>query len=325
MSPNLTPAETCGAAPAALFLLVSVLIFAAGFILEVYHLTFLAEILIWGLFALSFALVYGFAGMLSLAQAIFFGMGCWGYNVVFFRYELSGWWPVVAGVAAAVVFAIPSGYFATRLRNHYFLIVTVILSILMTAVLASGHWRWIAGPYVTRSLPEAPHINLGQLVIDYGSDRQAFFLTAAIILIACLLAWLLVRSPYGKALAAVRDNELRAELIGLRVNTLRWVMFVIAAGYAGLAGVLYLMLCRYSNLEFFDWSYSGRAVVMAILGGVSTIFGPFLGTALYMIAAEYLSGFMESFMVLFGILLLLIIRFLPEGLWGALLRIIKDW
>lgn len=319
------PTRRTALLPAATVLAPAVLAIAGvGLTAEGYHLSFIAEIMIWGLFALSFALVYGFGGMLSFAQAIYFGMGCWGYNVAFFGYGLSGWWPMLAGVAAAVAFAVPTGYIATRLRHHHFLIVTVILSILVTAILSSGHWRWIAGPYVTRSLPEAPAIALGPVIVDYASDRQAFFATSVLVMLACMLARAVVRSPFGKALAAVRDNEVRAELIGLPVNALRWAMFVIAAGYAGLSGVLYLMLWRYSNLEFFDWSYSGKAIVMAILGGAATIPGPFLGTALYMITADYLSGFMESFMVIFGILLLAAIRYLPDGLWGGMLRLVKN-
>jgi len=315
------PSLRAGAGLIAAFVAVTIF----GLMLEDFQRTFVAEILVWGVFALSFSLVFGVGGMLSFAQALYFGAGCYGYNVAVFAYGLTGWAPVLAGVGAAVAFAIPTGFIATRVRQHHVLIVTVILSVLVSTVLASGHWRWIAGPYVTRSLPAPPVLPLGFTAIDYGVDMSAFLGTVALVFLACMLAFLLIRSPFGQALAAIRENEMKAALIGYDVRLLRWLMFVVAAGFAGFAGVLYLMLSRYSNLEFFDWTYSGRAVVMAVLGGAGTLVGPFIGTAVYMVAAEYLSRYLEHFMILVGILLLIIVRFMPDGLWGGLRRLATSW
>ncbi|MFD1703094.1 branched-chain amino acid ABC transporter permease [Methylopila henanensis] len=297
---------------------------AYGVWLEDFQRTFLAEILVWGVFALSVSLVFGVGGMLSFAQALYFGAGCWGYNLAVFGYGLTGWAPVAAGVAAALAFAAPTGFVATRVRQHHTLIVTVILSVLVSTVLASGHWRWIAGPYVTRSLPEAPALPLGAATIDYADEMSAFLATTALVFAACLLALLLIRSPFGLAMKAVRENEAKAALLGYDVRLLRWLMFVASAGFAGFAGVLYLMLSRYSNLEFFDWTYSARAMVMAALGGLGTLVGPFVGAAVYYLAAEHLSRFFEQFMILVGVLLLVLVRFMPEGLWGGAVRMIRN-
>lgn len=285
-----------------------------------YQRVFVAEILVWGLFAMSFGMVYGYGGMLSFAQAVFFGAGCWGFNVGTFKYALNTWGAVVSAVVAATLLAVPIGYVATRLRHHHFLIVTVIVSVLVTAVLSSGHWRWIAGPYVTRSLDFVPEVPLGAARLSFSSEFVAYYFTAAVVGLAFAVASRLVASPFGRALVAIRENETRAALIGLDVNRLRWAMFVAAAGVAGLAGALYALLARYTNLEFFEWTYSGRAVVMAILGGTGSLLGPFLGTALYMVLAEYLSRHLEQFVVLVGALLLLVVRFAPYGLWGLLQR-----
>jgi len=177
---------------------------------------------------------------------------------------------------------------------------------------------------VTRSLPAPPVLPLGIATIDYGVDVSAFLGTVGLVFVACALAFLLIRSPFGQALAAIRENEMKAQLIGYDARLLRWLMFVVAAAFAGFSGVLYLMLSRYSNLEFFDWTYSGRAVVMAVLGGIGTLAGPFLGTAVYMVAAEYLSRSFEQFMILVGVLLLVIVRFMPDGLWGGLNRVARS-
>lgn len=296
----------------------------APLVLVDYQLIFVAEILIWGLFALSFGLVYGFGGMLSFAQALFFGAGCYGFNLATFKYSLGTWPAIGLGLSAAVLFAIPTGFIATRVRQHHFLIVTVILSVLVSAVLASGHWRWIAGPYVTRSLPFVPTVSLGPWEFSFGDEVFSYYFTAFLVAAAVWLAWRLVSSPFGKALVAIRDNEDRAELLGLNVNLLRWMMFVFAAGIAGLAGALYVLLARYTNLEFFDWTYSGKAVVAAILGGAGSLAGPFAGMAFYLVTTEYLSRHFQQFAILFGLLLLLVLRFAPAGLYVTAVRLARD-
>ncbi|HEV8585405.1 MAG TPA: branched-chain amino acid ABC transporter permease [Methylomirabilota bacterium] len=286
-----------------------------------YHRLFVAEILIWGLFAMSVGMVYGYGGMLSFAQAVFFGWGCWGYNVASFLLQWNTWGALALAMTAAAVFAVPIGYIATRVRQHHFLIVTVIVSVLVSAVLSSGHWRWMAGPYVTRSLTFVPEVPLGVVRLSYANDLVAYYFTLAVVSLAFAVTWTMVQSPWGRALLAQRDNESRAALIGLDVNRLRWSMFVLAAAVAGLAGALYALLARYTNLEFFDWTYSGRAVVMAVLGGTGSLFGPFLGTAAYMLTAEMLSDVMRQSILVFAALLLIVIRVAPDGLWGLAERL----
>ena len=289
-------------------------------VLPDYLRVFAAEVLIWGLFAMSFAMVYQWGGMLSFAQAVFFGAGCTGFNLAILRWHLNTWGALASAIAAATVFAVPVGFIATRVRRHHFLIVTVILSVLVSTILSSGHWRWLTGPYVTNALTFVPQVPLGVVTLGFHNELVAYYFTASIVALATGLSVLLVSSPFGRALLAIRDNETRAQLIGLDVKFLRWMMFVAAAAVAGLAGCLYALLERYTNLEFWDWTYSGRAVVMAILGGTGSLAGPFVGTAFYMLAAEYLSRVFEQFMIVVGLLLLVMIRWAPDGLWGLCLR-----
>ena len=289
-----------------------------------YQQIFIAEILIWGLFALSFAMVFGFGGMLSFAQAVFFGAGCYGFNLGTYYFGFNTWGAVISAVIAAVLFALPVGYVATRVRHHHFLIVTVIVSVLVTAILASGHWKWIAGPYVTRSLTFVPEVPLGFATFSFFNEVVAYYFTTVMVAVAFFFCWRVVHSPFGRAMAAIKDNEARAEMIGFNVNKLRWMMFVVGAGVAGYSGALYALLARYTNLEFFHWMYSGKAIVMAIIGGVGSLVGPFIGTAFYMISTEYLSRVFEQFIIVFGVILLLVIRYAPDGLWGLILRGIRE-
>jgi branched-chain amino acid transport system permease protein len=277
---------------------------------------FVAEIFVWGLFAMSFALVYGYGGMLSFAQAVFFGAGCYGFNLGTYYYGFGTWGAIISAIVAAVALAAPIGLIATRARAHHFLIVTVIFSVLVYSMLSSGHWRWIAGPYVTRSLTFAPEVPLGFISLSYRSEIVVYYFTLAIVAVAFGFCSLLAASPFGRALVAQKDNEMRAQLIGLNIARMRFYIFVVAAGVAGLSGALYALLARYTNLEFFHWTYSGQAVVMSVIGGVNSLVGPFIGTAIYLLAAEHLSRYFESFAILIGIILILVVRYAPMGVWG---------
>ncbi len=289
-----------------------------------YQQVFIAEILIWGLFAMSFALVFGFGGMLSFSQAVFFGAGCYGFNLGTYYFGFNTWGAVFSAVVAAVLFALPVGFIATRVRHHHFLIVTLIISVLVVAVLASGHWKWIAGPYVTRSLTFVPEVPLGFVTFSFFKEEVAYYFTVVMVGAAFFVCRRIINSAFGRAMLAIKDNETRAQMIGLNINKLRWMLFIIAAGVAGYAGALYALLARYTNLEFFNWVYSGKAIVMAMIGGVGSLVGPFVGTAFYMISTEYLSRFFEHFIIVFGVILLIVIRYAPEGMWGLIQRGIRE-
>ena len=285
-----------------------------------YQRVFIAEIFIWGLFSMSFAMVYGYGGMLSFAQAVFFGAGCYGFNLGTFYFHFNIWGAVLSGVVTAMIFALPIGYIATRARRHHFFLFTVIISVLVTTTLSSGHWRWMAGPYLSRSLTLVPELPLGFMTLSFIHGSVTYYFTVAMVAFAFVLSWKLVHSPFGRALVAIRENEMRAQLIGLNVNRLRWMMFVAAAGVAGYSGCLYALLARYTSLSFYHWTYSGKAVVMAIVGGANSLVGPFLGTAFFMIIQEHLSRYFENFIVIFAVLMIIVIRYAPEGLWGLMLR-----
>jgi len=113
---------------------------------------------------------------------------------------------ILTAVIMAMAFAVPVGYIATRVKKHHFLLVTVILSVLVTATLSSGHWRWIAGPYVTRSLDFVPVLPLGFETLSFIHGTVTYYFTVTMVVLAFAFSWSLVRSPFGHALAAIREN-----------------------------------------------------------------------------------------------------------------------
>lgn len=297
--------------------LVAVAFAGAPAVLRDYQLIFLAELLCWGLFAMAFDLVYGYAGMLSFCQAIFFGAGAYGVAYAVHFWQSDVWGAVGLGLVVALAAAAAIGFIAIRVSGHHFLLITIILSVLVSMVLESGQWRWLTGGYSGRPFP-TPQIPLGVARLSMQSEVVAFYFVALLGLPAILACVRVVRSPLGRAVACIRSNERRARAVGFHVERAKLVIFVLAGGLAGLAGALYSLLYRYTNPTFFDWSLSGKAIVWTVLGGAGTLIGPVIGSSVYILASEFLSGHFRSFPIVFGALLIVVIVFAPRGVVGVL-------
>ena len=289
----------------------------APLFLEDYQKIFLAEILIWGLFAMGFDLVFGYTGMLSFCQALFFGAGAYGTAYAIFFLNAGIWTSVGFSVLVGGSLALLVGYLATRVSGHYFMIITIIFSVLIHLVLQSGHWRWLTGGYGGRPLP-TPVVSLGFTTLSFMNELVSYYFVALFVGAAYLLARLIVRSQVGIMLECIRENEMKARLIGYNIERVKLLIFVFAGGLSGLAGSLYSLLIRYTNLAFFEWELSGQAVVWTLLGGAGTLIGPFIGSTLYWLSSELLSTSFKSFPIIFGILLIVVVLTFPGGIMGYL-------
>ena len=282
-----------------------------------YQLIFVAELVCWGLFAMAFDLVFGYAGMLSFCQALFFGAGAYGVAYAIYSWQSNVWAAIALGVSVALTVALAVGLVAIRVSGHHFLIITIILSVLIHLLLESGQWRWITGGYSGRPLP-TPEVPLGPLRLSLQSEPVAFYLVVVLGLMAFAFCIRLVRSPLGRAVASIRENEVRARLIGFNVERAKLAVFVLAGGVAGLSGALYSLLFRFTDVSFFEWTVSGKAVMWTILGGAGTLVGPFIGSSVYMVMSGFVSEHFRSFPLVSGIVLVVMIIVAPGGLMGLL-------
>jgi branched-chain amino acid transport system permease protein len=292
------------------------LLLAPAFVPD-YHLIFIAELACWGLFAVAFDLVFGYAGMLSFCQALFFGAGAYGVAYAIYFWKAEVWVALALGLAVAVVAALAVGFVAIRVSGHHFLISTIIISVLMYLILESGQWRWITGGYSGRPFP-TPEVPLVFTRVSMQSETVAYYFVMALALLAFAGCARVVRSPLGRAVACIRENELRARMVGFHVERAKLAIFAIAGGVAGLSGGLYSLLFRYTNLSFFEWTLSGKAVVWTVVGGAGTLVGPVLGSAVYIVLSEFLSGYFRSFPIVFGVVLIVTVIAAPRGLMGWL-------
>lgn len=289
----------------------------APVVLPDYQLIFVAELACWGLFAVAFDLVFGYAGMLSFCQALFFGAGAYGVAYAIYFWNAQVWVAIALGLTVALVAALAVGFVAIRVSGHHFLISTIIISVLVYLILESGQWRWITGGYSGRPFP-TPEVPLGVTRLSMQSETVAYYFVVALALLTFAGCARVVRSPLGRAVACIRDNELRARMVGFHVERAKLAIFVIAGGVAGLSGALYSLLFRYTNLSFFEWTLSGKAVVWTVVGGAGTLVGPILGSAVYIVLSEALSGYFRSFPIVFGVVLIVMVIAAPRGIMGWL-------
>ncbi len=283
----------------------------------------IAEILIWSLFASSVNLLFGYVGLLSFGQALFFGFGMYGVAIGVEKLGL-GFWPALGlGVAAPVAMAFVAGVFAVRLTWHYFAIITVVFSLIFYFLALTMKPLTGGDDGISFTLPSTFRFGAS----EWGFAQEAFqYLFILFTVAACLYAMRrLLGSPLGKAFMAIRDNDVRASLIGLNVYWLRLIAFVIAGFLAGLSGALFAFFGRYASATYMFYHVSGEAVVWTIVGGAGTLLGPLVGTSLFIVIREVVSTHWQHHSLIVGAVAILIVIYAPRGVVGLWRDLLDRW
>ncbi|MGE0565881.1 MAG: branched-chain amino acid ABC transporter permease [Pseudolabrys sp.] len=279
----------------------------------------IAEILIWSLFAASVNLLFGYVGLLSFGQALYFGFGMYGVGIGIGKWGMSFWPAFGLGVVASMLIAFVTGIFAVRLTWHYFAIITVVFSLIFYFLAVTNKWLTGGDDGIPFSLP--PMIKIGGFELSLTNQTTQYFF---ILIVVALCFWLMhrvIKSPLGKAFLTIRDNDTRAALIGINVYLLRLIAFVMAGFLAGVAGALFAFFGRYASASYMFYHVSGEAVVWAIVGGAGTLFGPIVGTTLFIIVREVVSTHWEHHALIVGVVAILVVVFAPKGIVGLW----RDW
>lgn len=280
-----------------------------------------AEMLIWSLLAASVNLLFGYVGLLSFGQALFFGMGMYGVAIGVAKLGL-GFWPAFGlGVVMATAMALVAGALAVRLTWHYFAIITVVFSLIF--YFAALSWKPLTGGDDGLSFTMPPIVSIGEWELSLTDPTVQYYFIITVVGICYALMGVILKSPLGSAFRAVKENDHRAALIGLNVYLIRLTAFVIAGFIAGVAGALFAFFGRYASASYMFYHVSGEAVVWAIIGGAGTLLGPIVGTSLLIVLREELSHAWEHYLILVGVIVILVVIFAPKGLgglWQALVR-----
>jgi branched-chain amino acid transport system permease protein len=273
------------------------------------------EILIWSLLASSVNLLFGYVGLLSFGQALYFGVGMYGAALAVIQLGAGFWLALLLGVSAAILMAAIAGSVAVRLTWHYFAIITVVFSLILYFAAMSA--KPITGGDDGISFSAPVLFDLAGYRVTLADPIAQYYAMLAVVAAAYIGLGLLVRSPLGLRFVAVRENDRRAALIGINVYLTRYIAFVIAGGLAGISGALFAFFGRYASASYMFYHVSGEAVVWAIVGGAGSLLGPLFGTGLLIVFRELISTVWENYLFAVGAITVLVVMFAPRGLAGA--------
>jgi branched-chain amino acid transport system permease protein len=282
------------------------------FLLSNYPRALISEIFIFAIFAMSLDLLLGFTGLMSLGHAAFFGLGAYAVAVLGAQFGLNAWLGLAAGVAIAGAGAALIGFFCVRTGGIPFLMLTLAFSQLVFSVALK--WRDVTGGSDGMAIAEKPSF----FGFDLSNSLTMYFMALAFFVVAYAGLRRLLNAPLGHAFVGIRENEQRMLAIGYPTRAYKLLSFTIAGAVAGLAGGLYAIFNGFISTDAMYWTASGDILIMTMLGGASTLIGPAIGTAIFLLMKNVVSSYSEHWLSIIGVTFICCVMFFPGGVWGAL-------
>lgn len=276
------------------------------------------SIVIWSIFALGFDLLVGFTGLLSFGHAAFWGIGAYVAGYYLLHGSSDAISAIFIGTVAVTAVSVALGYLTLRRTGIYFAILTLAFAEMFYYAALSPLQKWTGGDNGLTGI--ATPVLFG-LKLD---GLAVYYFVAVIALVGVYVARRIKRSPYGLLLRAIHSNELRLESTGVDVHRYKLMAFVVSGIYAGLAGSLYAAYETYVPTESLHWVTSGQVVMMSVIGGLGTLFGPMFGAAFVLYLENVLSAWTQQWLLVEGLIFMLVIIFFPGGIAEGVRRL-RDW
>ena len=277
------------------------------------------RILVLGLAAMALNFLLGFTGVLSFGHAAYFGLGAYGAAMTLRYLVPSTPLSIVVGVVVGSIAAAIIGAMIVKLRGVYFAMVTIAFGQVFYFI--TFRWNSVTGGDDGLTGWKRQALKLGFATVDILHNDKAFYYLILVLFAAAVgLMALLLRSPFGRTLIAIRENERRARFLGIPVEQHIWLSFVISCFFASLAGTLYALLNNFTDPRALYWGQSGNFVIMAVLGGMRSFWGPLVGAAIFVVLQDYVSTQTENWMSFVGLFFVLVVMFFPRGVLGILRR-----
>ena len=288
-------------------------------VVEPYQTTLFSYGLVMAIAALGFNLLLGYTGLLSFGHSAYFGVGAYAVALIVKYFKVTSLEVyVVGGILASALVSALFGFVCVRYTRIFFGILTMALSQVLWSL--AFKFFWVTGGSDGLRVPTPSLLGMS---MAKGEDKMTFlahryyYYVLAIFVVCTALMWVIVHSPFGKALQAIRDNETRAEFVGVQVRHYRWVAFVVSGTYTGLAGALWVPLNGLTTPDILHWQFSGEIVFFTVLGGFGTFAGPIVGAIVFNYLKTYAVGFTVYWQMLLGIVLVFLVLVLPTGIVGT--------
>jgi branched-chain amino acid transport system permease protein len=318
----------------AFLLMLAVIVVAPFFVYPV----FLMKVLCFALFACAFNLLIGYCGLLSFGHALFFGWASYvaahmaKVGVISLPYP-AGWrvwgWAVIPlppltpelailfGTAVAALLGLVAGWLAIRRQGIYFAMITLALAQMMFFFALQA--KFTGGEDGIQAIPRGRLLGL----IDLNDQLAMYAFVAVVFLAGFLLIYRIIHSPFGEVLKAIRENEARAISLGYKTDQYKLVAFVLSAALAGLAGATKTIVFQLASLTDVHWSMSGEVVLMTLVGGLGTVFGPVAGAAVIIGMQNYLASFGEWVTVIQGVIFVFCVLMFRRGVVGEIAHLLR--
>lgn len=300
-------------------LAVPVLLLLLQFVLPPFHHGMLVRIMVLAAYAVGYNLLLGYSGLMSLGHAMFFAAGMYGAGLTVYYLGFGILPAILLGLLASVALALVIGWVTLRTTGVSFLIVTMMFA--QAFFLATLHFNRITGGDQGLVLTgRLSPVHLGPLALGLAQPAAKYNVALAVFTACFLVSLWLVRSPVGRVLIAIRENEERARLIGYNTFRYKWLALTISGAISGLAGSTYTLLFSYLGSSFASILYSILPLLWTLVGGVGTIIGPLVGTAAMTYVVDIASGYTTAYLIVVGLALVILIMRFPQGIMGAVAR-----
>jgi branched-chain amino acid transport system permease protein len=272
--------------------------------------------LVFGIAVLGFNLLLGYTGLLSFGHSAYFGAGAYAVAFMVKYFKIASMELFLAGsVLVSAVISIVFGFVCVRYTKIFFGILTLALSQVLWSLAFKFFWVTGGTDGLRVPTPWLLGMNPGTDKMEFLAFRYYYYVLAVFALCAIVM-WVIVHSPFGKALQAIRDNETRAEFVGIRIRRYRLIAFVISGVFAGLAGALWAPLNGLATPDVLVWTFSGEIVFMAVLGGFHNFIGPIVGAVAFTYLKTYAVGLTVYWQLALGTVLVVLVLALPKGIMG---------
>jgi len=302
---------------------VFVILFTAPLFAGSYHTRILAKFILFGIFAMSLDLIWGYGGILSFGHAAYFGLGAYAVTLILSHTGFAG---TLLAILGSIFFPVLVGLFMSffliygKVSGVYFSIITLVVTLIMEQLAVA--WYPVTGG-LDGFFPVPPLTFIRyQLDADtYTGLMIYFYIIAVVALVVFFLLYLLSRSRYGLILQAVKNDPQRTQFMGINIATAKSIVFTLSCGIAGLAGGLLGPLEDFISPDLFSLLLSTQVMIWVAVGGRNTLIGPFMGAIVLGYLQAFLSGIIvEAWFLIIGVILVVVVLFWPDGLAGVLMR-----
>ncbi|TAM58889.1 branched-chain amino acid ABC transporter permease [bacterium] len=271
------------------------------------------NIVVWALFAVGFNLLLGYTGLLSFGHAMFFGGASYITGIVMLHTHLPMPAALLTGVAFSIGLAYLVGVLSIRTQGIYFAMITLaIAQVIYFAV--TVFIGWTGGENGLQAVPRGTFFGL-----PLENDRVMYYAWLVIAVIAVAFVKRVIHSPFGQVLKAIRENEQRARSLGYNVDHYKLMAFILSAAVSGLAGGMLVVHQHFTVMDNVDWQTSGEVVMMTLLGGMGTVYGPIIGAAFYLLLSDRLAVLVNAPGVVIGLIFILTVLLFRRGIVGEIM------